>query len=45
LKATELIDFWFNKVMRGNDTAVVADADANAAIRQVFQGRLDGGSG
>lgn len=45
VKLTKLIDFGFDEVMRGNGAACVTDADADAAIRQVFQGRLDGCSG
>lgn len=41
----ELIDFWFDEVMGGDCAAGLTDANADAAIRQVFQGRLDGCGG
>lgn len=45
VKLTELVDFWFNEVVRGDGAAGFADANADAAIRQVFQCRLDGCGG
>lgn len=45
VKLTKLVDFWFDEVVRGDGAAGLTDADADAAIRQVFQGRLDGCGG
>ena len=42
---TELVDFRFDEVVRGNGATGVADADADTAVIERMADRLDGSSG